>query len=186
MFGVFFANHPDLRRILTDYGFVGYPFWKDFPSLTTLSYTVTMRTVPRVERDCEILVCISRYAATEFSTPESSLPLPGVRGWGSGSSFRGTPGRGGPQPPFPQDGYRSPHHTSPSGARLGPTGAATLCDSTAASPGAYSGRHPLAATLAPIPGPCRISAAIRLLLRATADPPPEFSKDIYTFWIRVW
>lgn len=31
MFGVFFANHPDLRRILTDYGFQGHPLRKDFP-----------------------------------------------------------------------------------------------------------------------------------------------------------
>jgi len=31
MFGIFFDNHPDLRRILTDYGFVGHPFRKDFP-----------------------------------------------------------------------------------------------------------------------------------------------------------
>jgi NADH-quinone oxidoreductase subunit C len=31
MFGVLFSNHPDLRRILTDYGFSGYPFRKDFP-----------------------------------------------------------------------------------------------------------------------------------------------------------
>ena len=31
MFGVFFLNHPDLRRILTDYGFDGFPMRKDFP-----------------------------------------------------------------------------------------------------------------------------------------------------------
>jgi NADH-quinone oxidoreductase subunit C len=31
LFGILFTNHPDLRRILTDYGFVGHPFRKDFP-----------------------------------------------------------------------------------------------------------------------------------------------------------
>ena len=31
LFGVFFSGHPDLRRILTDYGFEGFPFRKDFP-----------------------------------------------------------------------------------------------------------------------------------------------------------
>jgi len=31
LFGILFEGHPDLRRILTDYGFVGYPFRKDFP-----------------------------------------------------------------------------------------------------------------------------------------------------------
>ena len=31
MFGVLFRGHPDLRRILTDYGFIGHPFRKDFP-----------------------------------------------------------------------------------------------------------------------------------------------------------
>jgi NADH-quinone oxidoreductase subunit C len=31
LFGIVFAGHPDLRRILTDYGFVGHPFRKDFP-----------------------------------------------------------------------------------------------------------------------------------------------------------
>ena len=31
LFGVFFSNHPDLRRILTDYGFEGFPLRKDFP-----------------------------------------------------------------------------------------------------------------------------------------------------------
>ena len=39
LYGIIFIGHPDLRRILTDYGFVGNPFRKDFP----LSGTVEMR-----------------------------------------------------------------------------------------------------------------------------------------------
>ncbi|MYE02633.1 MAG: NADH-quinone oxidoreductase subunit C [Alphaproteobacteria bacterium] len=31
LFGIFFTDHPDLRRLLTDYGFEGYPMRKDFP-----------------------------------------------------------------------------------------------------------------------------------------------------------
>ena len=39
LYGIIFNGHPDLRRILTDYGFVGHPFRKDFP----ISGTVEMR-----------------------------------------------------------------------------------------------------------------------------------------------
>lgn len=39
LYGILFDNHPDLRRILTDYGFIGHPFRKDFP----LSGQVEMR-----------------------------------------------------------------------------------------------------------------------------------------------
>jgi NADH-quinone oxidoreductase subunit C len=42
LFGILFRGHPDLRRILTDYGFVGHPFRKDFP----LSGQVEMRYDP--------------------------------------------------------------------------------------------------------------------------------------------
>jgi len=46
LFGLMFEGHPDLRRILTDYGFVGHPFRKDFP----LSGYVEMRYDPEQKR----------------------------------------------------------------------------------------------------------------------------------------
>jgi NADH-quinone oxidoreductase subunit C len=46
LFGILFSGHPDLRRILTDYGFVGHPFRKDFP----LVGHVEMRYDPERER----------------------------------------------------------------------------------------------------------------------------------------
>jgi NADH-quinone oxidoreductase subunit C len=46
LFGIVFPGHPDLRRLLTDYGFVGHPFRKDFP----LSGNVEMRYDPDQRR----------------------------------------------------------------------------------------------------------------------------------------
>ena len=46
LFGIVFEGHPDLRRILTDYGFIGHPFRKDFP----LSGNVEMRYDPEQRR----------------------------------------------------------------------------------------------------------------------------------------
>jgi NADH-quinone oxidoreductase subunit C len=46
LFGIMFTGHADLRRILTDYGFVGHPFRKDFP----ISGNVEMRYDPEQKR----------------------------------------------------------------------------------------------------------------------------------------
>jgi NADH-quinone oxidoreductase subunit C len=46
LFGIMFTGHPDLRRLLTDYGFVGHPFRKDFP----ISGYVEMRYDPEQGR----------------------------------------------------------------------------------------------------------------------------------------
>lgn len=46
LYGIMFENHPDLRRILTDYGFVGHPFRKDFPMIGN----VEMRYDPEQQR----------------------------------------------------------------------------------------------------------------------------------------
>jgi NADH-quinone oxidoreductase subunit C len=66
LFGIQFRGHPDLRRILTDYGFIGHPFRKDFPLIGNVEVrydpargrvvyepvTIEPRTlVPRVIRD---------------------------------------------------------------------------------------------------------------------------------------
>ena len=66
LFGIFFRGHPDLRRILTDYGFIGHPFRKDFPLIGNVEVrydpaqqrvvyepvSIEARTlVPRVIRD---------------------------------------------------------------------------------------------------------------------------------------
>lgn len=46
LYGIMFNGHPDLRRLLTDYGFVGHPFRKDFP----ISGNVEMRYDPEQKR----------------------------------------------------------------------------------------------------------------------------------------
>ncbi|CAB3767713.1 NADH-quinone oxidoreductase subunit C [Paraburkholderia solisilvae] len=46
LYGIVFEGHPDLRRILTDYGFIGHPFRKDFP----ISGHVEMRYDPEEKR----------------------------------------------------------------------------------------------------------------------------------------
>jgi NADH-quinone oxidoreductase subunit C len=46
LYGIVFDGHPDLRRILTDYGFIGHPFRKDFP----ISGYVEMRYDPEEKR----------------------------------------------------------------------------------------------------------------------------------------
>jgi len=46
LFGIIFPGHPDLRRLLTDYGFIGHPFRKDFP----VSGYVEMRYDPEQRR----------------------------------------------------------------------------------------------------------------------------------------
>ena len=46
LFGIVFPGHPDLRRLLTDYGFIGHPFRKDFP----VSGYVEMRYDPEQQR----------------------------------------------------------------------------------------------------------------------------------------
>lgn len=86
LFGILFRSHPDLRRLLTDYGFIGHPFRKDFPLIghVEVRYDPEQRRVvyepvsieprvlvPRVIRDD------NRYQAALTGTPAAAAPAPG-------------------------------------------------------------------------------------------------------------
>jgi len=71
MFGVFFSNHPDLRRILTDYGFEGHPFRKDFP----LSGYNEVRYDDEVKRVVfEPIELTQEFRKFEANTPWETFP----------------------------------------------------------------------------------------------------------------
>ena len=69
LFGLIFEGHPDLRRILTDYGFVGHPFRKDFP----LSGYVEMRYDPDQKRVVYQPVSIEEREITPRTIREDSF-----------------------------------------------------------------------------------------------------------------
>lgn len=75
LYGVFFANHPDLRRILTDYGFEGHPLRKDFP----LTGFVEVRYDEDEKRVVyEPVKLVQEFRNFDFMSPwEGMLHLPG-------------------------------------------------------------------------------------------------------------
>ena len=92
LFGILFRGHPDLRRILTDYGFIGHPFRKDFPLIGNVEVrydplakrvvyepvSIEPRTlVPRVIRHD------NRYSPVLQDLPQQAMPA-GVKGSAAG------------------------------------------------------------------------------------------------------
>lgn len=78
LFGILYRGHPDLRRILTDYGFVGHPFRKDFP----VSGHVEMRYDPDLARvvyepvSIEPRVLVARVIRSDSRFGDASLDRP--------------------------------------------------------------------------------------------------------------
>lgn len=72
MFGVFFLNHSNLSRLLTDYGFEGYPLRKDFPlsGYTELSYSYKKKYITNVK-----LGLTQKYMLLDTQSPWKILPF---------------------------------------------------------------------------------------------------------------
>ncbi|MGH8250685.1 MAG: NADH-quinone oxidoreductase subunit C [Steroidobacteraceae bacterium] len=77
LFGILFRGHPDLRRILTDYGFIGHPFRKDFP----LSGRVEVRYDPARRRVVYEPVSIEpRVTVPKVIRKDRARDVPGTDG----------------------------------------------------------------------------------------------------------
>jgi NADH-quinone oxidoreductase subunit C len=82
MYGIFFSGHPDLRRLLTDYGFEGFPLRKDFPmtGYVEVRYDDEQKRVvyePVKITEFRAFDFLSPWEGAEYARPGMGAPLPG-------------------------------------------------------------------------------------------------------------
>jgi NADH-quinone oxidoreductase subunit C len=84
LFGILFRNHPDLRRLLTDYGFIGHPFRKDFPLIGNVEvrYDAERKRVVYEPVSIEPRTLVPRVIRHDNRYEEAlkSVPAGGTRG----------------------------------------------------------------------------------------------------------
>jgi NADH-quinone oxidoreductase subunit C len=81
LFGIIFEGHPDLRRILTDYGFVGHPFRKDFPLIGNVEvrYDAEKKRVIYEPVSIEPRVLVPRVVREDSRWQQSAAEQPQVK-----------------------------------------------------------------------------------------------------------
>ncbi len=98
LFGILFEGHPDLRRILTDYGFTGHPFRKDFPLIgnVTVRYDEEKQRVVYEPVEIEPRVLVPRVirADSRYRTDEIDEAAGEAAGSRSGQSTGQSTGKG--------------------------------------------------------------------------------------------
>jgi NADH-quinone oxidoreductase subunit C len=104
MYGVYFTDNPDLRRILTDYGFEGHPFRKDFP----LTGYIEVRYDEDQKRVIyEPVELVQEFRTFDFMSPWEGMLQPRLLP-GDEKAQTGAPGPKDQAPASPAPGASSP------------------------------------------------------------------------------